>query len=306
MIATTTPAVAAAGPQPGDFAATVDLLSTLGAAERELRLLTARIEQGYVALVDAHRVEYARLQAKVAEAEAALETLARRNPQWFEKKKTVGTPYGAVKFVTSTELVAADEDISVQLIMSLGGKAGIEKYLRTVQVLNREALAELSDTELARFGLVRKQKQNFSADTEVVDLGKAVKAIEKTEATAAKAAKKAKPRATDNLDAQLRQIDQPQQRAAAAIRRIQSLMYHLGVKVGNESIYVRGISRNLFGSDQYQDLNDIELAQLEGVLVRRLYQLHSRDRVDEFLNEAATYATEMDRIATGGNKDDPF
>jgi len=86
-----------------------------------------------------------------------------------------------------------------------------------------------------------------------------------------------------------------------------SMMYHIGAQVGNESIYVRGISKKLFSTDQYQNLDDIQLAQLEGVIVRRLYQLHSRDRVDEILNEAAAYAAQIDRNATGGvNKDVPF
>jgi len=127
----------------------------------------------------------------VSETEAALEVIARRNPQWFGEKKSIKTPFGGVKFTSSKELVVTDENISVQLVQSLAGKDGAEKYLRTVTVLNKEALAELTDLELAKFGITRKSKENFSAETKVVKLGAAVASAEKSEKAAAKAAKAA-------------------------------------------------------------------------------------------------------------------
>lgn len=185
-------------PRAGDFESVVNLLAVLGEANRQLEALTREIEAGYVALVNPHRERYAKLQGTVSETEAALEVIARRNAQWFDDKKSVTTPFGGVKFTKSTELVIADENISVQLVLALAGKAGAEKFLRTVQVLNKEALEELSDAELAKFGILRKSKENFKAATDVVNLGKAVKAAEKNEKTAAKAAKKAAAAAEGN------------------------------------------------------------------------------------------------------------
>lgn len=191
MNTTATPATFAPAPRSGDFESTVNLLAVLGEANRQLASLKAQIETGYVGLVNAHRETYAKLQSTVSETEAALEVIARRNPQWFDDKKNVSTPYGAVKFKSSKELIVADENLSVQLVLALAGKADADKFLRTVQVLNKEALNELTDIELAKFGIVRKAKENFSVDTDVVDLGKAVKSIEKSEKNAAKASKKA-------------------------------------------------------------------------------------------------------------------
>lgn len=109
-----------------------------------------------------------------------------------------------------------------------------------------------------------------------------------------------------NLDAQLTQLDQPKKRAAAAISRIEVLMLHLQVEPGRESGYVQGIARKLFRDDQYQHFDDIRLAQLEGVIVRRLLQLHAKDRVDEILNDAATHAAKIERIVAGPGVDLPF
>lgn len=191
MKSTTTVPTFTDSPRPGDFENVVNLLAVLGEANRKLEALTHEIEEGYVALVTPQRERYAKLQGTVTETEAALEVIARRNPQWFEDKKSVATPFGGVKFTRSAELVIPDENISVQLILALAGKAGAAKYLRTVQVVNKEAIDELDDTALARFGITRKAKENFKAATDVVNLGKAVKAAEKNDKTAAKAAKKA-------------------------------------------------------------------------------------------------------------------
>lgn len=186
---TATPATFGGSQTSSDFESIINLLSVLGEAERQLTALKSEIEVGYLALVTEKREVYAKLQATVSETEAALEVIARRNPQWFEDKKNLATPFGVVKFHSSKELVVADENVSIQLIEAF--RAG-DKLLRTVKVLNKEALSELSDAELARFAIVRKAKENFSTDVNLVDLGKAVKAAARNEKNAAKAAKSAK------------------------------------------------------------------------------------------------------------------
>lgn len=172
-------------PRAGDFENVTNLLAVLGEANRQLAALTREIETAYVALVNPHRERYAKLQSTVAETEAALETIARRNPQWFEERKTLATPFGGLKFTRSTELVVDDENISLQLIAALGGPSAAAKYLRTVQVLNKEALATLDDAALARFGLARRTKENFSAGTDLVHLGRSFKPAAKATRQAA-------------------------------------------------------------------------------------------------------------------------
>lgn len=186
---TAIPATTTAVAKPTDFNDVVNLLAVLGESNRQLAALETEIAKQYAFIIDEHRSYYAKLQSTISETEGALEVIARRNPAWFGEKKTVATPYGAVKFTASSELVVADENVSVQLINALGdGK----RYLRTVQVLDKEALDKLTDAELARFALVRKAKENFKVSTEVIDLGKAVKAAEKSEKATAKTARKAR------------------------------------------------------------------------------------------------------------------
>lgn len=182
-----TTATFAAAPKPDDFKAVVDLLAELGEANRKLAAMESEIEALYVGHVTDRRDAYAELQKTVSETEAALEVIARRNPQWFAEKKNVSTPFGVVKFKASTELVAADEQDAVRRIL----KARRPRLLRRTIELNRDLLAELSDKELAAFGITRKPKENCTIETKVVDLGKAVKAAEKSEKAANKAAKKA-------------------------------------------------------------------------------------------------------------------
>lgn len=175
-------------PRNGDFDNAINLLAVLGEARRRLDVLEREIEEGYLAIVADKRERYAKLQSTISETEAALEVIARRNQVWFADAKTVKTPYGAVKFTSSKELVVANEEASIVLIEA----AGRPELLRRKTELNREALAELDDAELAKFGLARKAKENLKVVTDVVDLGKAVKSVEKSEKNAAKAATKAK------------------------------------------------------------------------------------------------------------------
>jgi hypothetical protein len=177
--ATTVCAAPFAAPAPGDFAQAVDLLAALGHAHRQLAALNDELERGYAELVKPKRALYARLSATVSATEAALEAIARRNPAWFAERKTLRTPCGAVKFTRSTELHVADENISVQLVQALAGPDGAARYLRTVLVLNKEVLETLADDQLARFGIARRTKENFSAATEVVDLGKTLKTADR-------------------------------------------------------------------------------------------------------------------------------
>lgn len=182
-----TTATFAAAPKPDDFKALIDLLAVLGEANRKLAEMEREIETLYVGHVTERRAEYAAMQKSIGETEAALEVIARRNPQWFGEKKNVSTPYGVVKFKASTELVAADEQDAIRRIL----KARRPRLLRRNIELNRELLDELSDKELAAFGIIRKPKENITIETKVVDLGKAVKAAEKSEKAANKAAKQA-------------------------------------------------------------------------------------------------------------------
>lgn len=109
-----------------------------------------------------------------------------------------------------------------------------------------------------------------------------------------------------NLDAQIEQIEQPQKRRGAALSRINVLKMYLRVKNGLEGSYVGGISRKLFGTDQYQNLDDVKIAQLEGVIVRRLLQIHSAERVEQIRADAAEQEAWVTSLVKKSEDNVPF
>lgn len=174
---------------PGDFADLVNLLNKLTEAKNSLGDLNQRLNAQHLETVRNYSDEYKRLQTEIGAAEAAILVLAERNPQWFEEKKTLTTPFGEVKRTTSTSLVIPDEAVTITLIRAAKREAD---FLVVTTDISREALEKLDDAELAKYGVSRKTEHNFKPDGATVDLGKSVKAAEKSAAATAKAAKKAK------------------------------------------------------------------------------------------------------------------
>jgi hypothetical protein len=95
-----------------------------------------------------------------------------------------------------------------------------------------------------------------------------------------------------NFDAQMQLQDMPAKRRSILIHRIDELCRHLHLTEGSERAYVDGISRRMFG-DQYHDLPERPLQQLEGILRKRLRALHVVERVHQIEREAAAYAERM-------------
>lgn len=74
-----------------------------------------------------------------------------------------------------------------------------------------------------------------------------------------------------NLDAQLRQLSQPEARLAALRKRISELAIACGVTRGAAGL--ADYFRHWFKGRAYEDLNERELHQLAGILERRRRQL---------------------------------
>ena len=171
-----------------DFEDLVNLLDRLTDVENDLAKLNASLNADHLANVRLHTDTYKHLQATAGEVKAAIEVIAARNPQWFEEKKTLETPYGLVKRTSSTSLVIPDEGVTITLIKAAGRDAD---FLKTTTAISREGLEKLSDEELKKYGVSRLTEYNFKPEPAGIDLGKSVKAAEKSDKAAAKAAKKA-------------------------------------------------------------------------------------------------------------------
>lgn len=181
------PAKASSLPTPAespDYSNLIDLLAVYSDATDRLAELQSRLNDDQRSLVDDARDEYVELQTKLGEAEAAVEVICRRHPEWFKKAKTLKTLYGAAGFRETTRVIVPDERAAITLITAAGRDAD---FVRTVRELDLEALEKLGDDELAKFGLIRKTDNAFSLKPAKLDLGKAVQE-QQPEAREAKAA----------------------------------------------------------------------------------------------------------------------
>ncbi|QYM80249.1 hypothetical protein K0B96_06445 [Horticoccus luteus] len=104
--------------------------------------------------------------------------------------------------------------------------------------------------------------------------------------------------APGDLDAQLGQIEQARLRLVKLTARMHFLSLHIGVDVGRESSYLRGIARNLFASDEIERLTDEQIPKLIGVLERRCRQMHTPERVKDIIKQSYDHAEKQAAIAS--------
>jgi hypothetical protein len=152
----------------------VNLQAIHSEAHARLAELEATLQQQWLDIVDAWRAEYASLQNAIAETEEGIEHLATVNPQWFEKARTLKTPYGTVGFRRVTKLEVKNEELTIALLEQLG-QDGLP-FLIPSKKLNLEALEKLEDPELERVRIRRVTTDTCQIKPAKVDLGKAVKA----------------------------------------------------------------------------------------------------------------------------------
>jgi len=164
-----------------DYKNLVDLLAIVAEGTARLGELENGLQQDYIDLVDARRKDYTQLQYAIGKAEESIEALALSNPAWFEKSKTLKTPYGSVAFRRSSKLDVKNEEVSILLLEQLG-QDGLP-FIRTAKALNLEALEKLDDSELERLRIKRVSSESLTIKPAKVDLGKAVKSAEKQEST---------------------------------------------------------------------------------------------------------------------------
>lgn len=170
----------------GDFTLLVQIMEVLAASSQQMGVLEAEAQRIYLeAISETLRRDFTHLQETIARAEADAEVLARRNPQWFEKQKSLKTPYGTVGFRSTTRIEVPREDLTLALLENEGLDG---EFCRVRKELNLEALEGCDDDFLRHFKMRRVTSESFSAKPAKIELGKAVKAAEE----AGKKAKAAK------------------------------------------------------------------------------------------------------------------
>lgn len=159
---------------PDSYTNLVNLQSINSEAHARMAELESMLHQQWLDIVDAYRKEYASIQEAIATSEEGIEYLATVNPQWFEKARTLKTPYGTVSFRRTTKLEVKNEEVSIALLEQIG-EEGLP-FLVPSKKLNLEALEKLDDTELERIRIKRVTADSCTVKPAKIDLGKAVKA----------------------------------------------------------------------------------------------------------------------------------
>jgi phage host-nuclease inhibitor protein Gam len=152
----------------------VDELAILTDLSNRLAALEVRFQEAHAELVnEAFRADFAELQDSIGSSESRIELLATQHPEWFEKTKTVKTPFGQVSFRSSTKLEVPNEEASIAVLETMGEDG--KPYLRQRTFLNLEALEGLEDADLKKLRIKRVTRESCLIYPAKVDLGKAVK-----------------------------------------------------------------------------------------------------------------------------------
>ncbi|MBP8256054.1 MAG: DUF1018 domain-containing protein [Opitutaceae bacterium] len=107
-----------------------------------------------------------------------------------------------------------------------------------------------------------------------------------------------------NFGAQMRQQEQPDGRASMTRARIEALLPSIGVETGRGIAYLNGMAARIFGDGQFYHLDDTQLYRLEGILKRRVRQIHPPEAAGRII--AAAGKAQPMRIAPTEEAGNPF
>ncbi len=161
-----------------DFRQLVQLLHLYSNASASLDAIEAQAAKEYLAVIERHQADYARLQGILTGTEKVAEDLCRSHPEWFTEKKGLKTPFGTAKLTRTTKLETDDEQKAIALMWrkhARNKEFPLGNFVREEQRIDREAMEKLSDAELAEFRIVRVVEQSFSIAPLKVKMEKAVK-----------------------------------------------------------------------------------------------------------------------------------
>jgi hypothetical protein len=162
----------------------VDLLAVFSEATNQMAELEADLNDEMLQQMDERRAKFSKLQETIAKAEQALEVIVLKHDAWFEKRKSIVTPYGTVKITGGESLQVDNEELTMVLIEKAAEKQECRggAFINTVRTLDLEALGKLDDETLADFRIKRVKSKNVKIAAAAIDLGKAMKEIVKQEA----------------------------------------------------------------------------------------------------------------------------
>ena len=168
-----------------------ELLAEYSELNAELSIVEAEVNTSQITAARPLLPKHAQTKGRLSELEAKLREIAVANPELFpDEKRTHNTPFGAISFRKSTSLAIDDEEktilkikVACQKEEGRAQRAGVpprfteETLLRKCEEPNLEALENLTDADLALFGVARKTEEKFSVKPLEVKADKLLKKI---------------------------------------------------------------------------------------------------------------------------------
>ncbi|WP_309400203.1 host-nuclease inhibitor Gam family protein [Cerasicoccus maritimus] len=153
-----------------DYQNLSDLVSVIAEGQNRLEALQADCDSEILAIKDRYRAQHDDISAAIEAAQNSVAEACQRNPQWFEKAKSLKLVHGVVKRTEGVSLEIGNEAFTLRQIE----KAHQQDELTRIEIKpNKEALGALSDDELLDLGVTRKRNISFNVKPAKVDLGKA-------------------------------------------------------------------------------------------------------------------------------------
>jgi len=159
-----------------DFQRLVELQQLFAQSDTSLDQVQVDADRALSVTTDRAKQSYAAAKALRDEAEVEILALVARHPEWLDGR-TIKTPYGQIEFRKSDEATVALIDA---ICTRPGATHRPEQLVRTVRKPNLEVLGTLSDDELKKVGIVRKETESITVKRAKVDLGKKGKAPKET------------------------------------------------------------------------------------------------------------------------------
>ena len=156
-----------------EFQSLLGLLSVYSAHALRMNDLQGIINLAMHAAANSVRDEFATIQRQMAMVEEKVTAIAEAHPEWFAKRKSIVTPCGMLRESNSTSLDVADEQLAVAMLRKMI-PATAEFYLRVSTELNREALEQLTDEQLAAVHIRRVARREYRIEPLKVNMGKLV------------------------------------------------------------------------------------------------------------------------------------
>ena len=150
---------------PGSWTHVDSILEEMAALDLEIGVDTASFAAGLLKLLGEHRLAIQPLKDSRAELEARVEAYCLAHKDEFAKKRSRQLTFGKIAFRVA-EHIECLEDLEAVVILTLK-TLGHANCVKSKEKIDKDALKDLDDAELARCGLKRRKEDRFRIEPNI-------------------------------------------------------------------------------------------------------------------------------------------